>query len=222
MRTPGELDHYEILEIDRDADSIEVERAYRLVRATFASDSLATYSIFDDDDSAVMQDRLELAYGVLSDPEARAEYDRSLGAPMLPEQLEEDEESEFLEIKLDLEAEPEHSGALSGTPVFEESLEEDGEPWGGARLRRNRLQRGIELDEIARVTKVNPTYLRFIEEDHFAGLPAPVYVRGFVTAYARCLGLDPTQILPEYLDRVEGTGGQASPSGLFGAPRRRG
>ena len=57
--------------------------------------------------------------------------------------------------------------------------------WDGARLRRARLLRGVEVDDVATATKINPAYLRFLEEDRFDDLPAVVYVRGFVAAYAR-------------------------------------
>ncbi len=45
------------------------------------------------------------------------------------------------------------------------------------------------------------SYLRYLEEDHYAGLPAPVYVRGFVAAYARCVGLDPQAVAASYMQR---------------------
>ena len=73
----------------------------------------------------------------------------------------------------------------------------------GARLRRCRVRRGLELEQIAAITKVNPRYLACIEEDRFDELPAPVYVRGFVHAYARCLGLDPAPVAAAYLERFE-------------------
>src|SRR2546430_14987283 len=55
-----------------------------------------------------------------------------------------------------------------------DELEEGEGEWTGARLRRARLRQGIELDEITKITKVNPTYLSFIEEERFDGLPASV------------------------------------------------
>ena len=61
----------------------------------------------------------------------------------------------------------------------------------------------MELDEIASVTKVNPTYLAFIEEERFDDLPANVYVRGFVTSYARAIGLDPQRVAKSYMARLE-------------------
>jgi len=75
--------------------------------------------------------------------------------------------------------------------------------YDGARLRRARMRRGLELDQIAQVTKINPTYLRFLEEERFDDLPAAVYVRGFVAAYARCCGLDLGAVVPSYMERFE-------------------
>jgi len=88
------------------------------------------------------------------------------------------------------------------------ALEGDGEDeasgeYDGTRLRRTRLRRGIELEQIASVTKINPTYLRFLEEERFDELPAAVYVRGFVVAYLRCVGLDPAKAAASYMARFE-------------------
>ena len=65
------------------------------------------------------------------------------------------------------------------------------------------MHRGIELERVAEVTKVNPTYLRFIEEERFDDLPAAVYVRGFVLGYAGCVGLDPRRVAKSYMSRYE-------------------
>ena len=89
--------------------------------------------------------------------------------------------------------------------VFEEQVfEEDGPgDFDGVRLRRARLFRGYEIDEISHVTKVSGTHLRNIEEEKYAELPADVYVRGFVTAYARTIGLDPQRVVPGYMARLQ-------------------
>ena len=47
--------------------------------ATWAEDSLATYSLFSDGEAELLRERIELAYRVLSDAESRAAYDRRLG-----------------------------------------------------------------------------------------------------------------------------------------------
>ena len=194
--TPTELDHYELLDVARDASPEEIERAYRMAAATYEAGSLATYSLYSESESAAMRDRLEHAYAVLADSVARAAYDGTLanGAPAEPLDA----------VPLDLTFEEPPRGEIPATGLeFLEAPDEDSVPFDGARLRRNRLQRGIDLDQISRVTKVQPTYLRFIEEDRYDALPAAVYVRGFVTAYARCLGLPPARVVTDYMERFE-------------------
>ena len=75
-------------------------------------------------------------------------------------------------------------------------------------MRRARLNHGIELEEIQRVTKVNPAYLEFIEEERFEDLPAAVYVRGFVMGYAGCIGLEPKRVADSYMQRYEAVQGK--------------
>ena len=85
-----------------------------------------------------------------------------------------------------------------------DSLEDDGRgEFDGVRLRRSRMFRGLEIDDISDVTKVTCTHLRNIEAENFKDLPADVYVRGFVKAYAQTIGLDPTLVVPSYMARVE-------------------
>ena len=96
-----------------------------------------------------------------------------------------------------------------------EDLDTDAGEFGGAQLRRLRMNRGIELEDVAEVTKVNPTYLRFIEEERFDDLPAAVYVRGFVLGYADCIGLDGAEVARLYMSRYEESR-QQSKRRLFG------
>ena len=48
-----------------------------------------------------------------------------------------------------------------------------------------------------------PLYLEFIEQEKFEDLPATVYVRGFVAAYARCLGIEEDHVVPGYVERLK-------------------
>ena len=72
----------------------------------------------------------------------------------------------------------------------------------------------MELEDISSTTKISPSYLRFIEEDRFEELPAPVYVRGFVRAYADCVGLDAARVAASYMKKFEADTGVA-PRGRF-------
>ena len=76
----------------------------------------------------------------------------------------------------------------------------------GAWLASVREKRAITLDEMSDISKVSLTYLRAIEEESFADLPEPVYVRGFLTAYSRTLGLDPDAVVQSYLDLIDASG----------------
>src|SRR5215207_7127443 len=77
-------------------------------------------------------------------------------------------------------------------------------PQIGQALREARTERGIELSEVERVTKIRIKFLRAMEEDRWEALPAPAYARGFLSTYARFLGLDDQALVDEYRRTVEG------------------
>lgn len=189
MKPFSDQTHYEILDLTREVTPDQIERGYRLARATYAPDSLATYSLYEEAELTAIQERIELAYSVLSDAAQRLAYDASLG------------ESPRVELALSFadvdDREIENTPEIRG---FEES--DYGGPFDGARLRRWRIARGIELDRIAATTKISASYLRWLEEEQFDSLPATVYVRGFLTSYLRCVGLDAERVVPSYMERV--------------------
>jgi cytoskeletal protein RodZ len=65
-------------------------------------------------------------------------------------------------------------------------------------LRAGRVQRKLSLDDVARVTKIQPRILEKLEAGSADGLPADVFVRGFVRSVARCVGLDEQEALERY------------------------
>ncbi len=210
MRGIDELDHYELLEIGRTASAAEVDRAYRNAQNVYQEGSLALYSVFDRLDAAAIRQRLDEAYRVLADAELRAQYDADLPSG--------EERSGAPDPRPEAgarESDPVHVAAravdsLSGFDPVEQAVEEfdaleddGGGEYDGVRLRRNRLFRGYEIDDISDVTKVSPAHLRNIEAENFGDLPADVYVRGFVTAYAQTIGLDPKIVVPSYMARVQ-------------------
>ncbi|MCC6216784.1 MAG: helix-turn-helix domain-containing protein [Polyangiaceae bacterium] len=68
----------------------------------------------------------------------------------------------------------------------------------GAYLRREREARRMSVEEIARSTRVPSSSVERIEADQFDELPGEVFVRGFLRAYARALGLPPEDVLARY------------------------
>jgi len=69
----------------------------------------------------------------------------------------------------------------------------------GARLKREREQRKITLDDISLATKIGTRFLAALEEEHFDQLPGGIFNKGFVRAYARHLGIDENQAIADFV-----------------------
>lgn len=65
-------------------------------------------------------------------------------------------------------------------------------------LRAGRANKGLSLEDVAKITKIQQRILERLEAGKLEGLPAEVFVRGFVRSYARCVGLDETEALQRY------------------------
>jgi curved DNA-binding protein CbpA len=177
----GRDDLYDLLGLEPGASREQVERAYRFSLEMYGEDALAMYSLLEPAELESMRSRVREAYRVLSDPERRRAYDEGHGfsppeAPVVP---------------------------------FPTSSEEDGaekvevpEILSGPELKRIREARGVSLRHMANVTKIGTRFLEYIEEDRFAFLPAPVYLRGFLQEYARMVSLDPRRVAEAYMKRL--------------------
>lgn len=210
MRELLEQDHYEVLEVKRDASPQDLGRAYRVVRSAYEGDSIALYSVFGDAEADVILERIDEAFQILSDEKARAAYDRLLEekeaatVESLPADGYAEEAPLVAELSLD-----EKSSELSGSSMmFEdnenpEAVAEGDSAFDGSTLRRARLRAGVDLEEISEITKVSMTNLKNIEDENFEDLPANVYIRGFVMAYATTIGLDAKAVATDYMTRVE-------------------
>ncbi len=72
----------------------------------------------------------------------------------------------------------------------------------GQALRKARLQRGIDLYEVQRVTKVRVQTLRAMEEDRWDAVPA-AEAEADLSAYARFLGVDESELIEQYKPTVD-------------------
>jgi cytoskeleton protein RodZ len=68
----------------------------------------------------------------------------------------------------------------------------------GISLRRAREDRALTLGEISSSTKVPRSCLELIEAGDLEGLPADVFVRGFIRSYARAVGVSELQPLARF------------------------
>lgn len=74
----------------------------------------------------------------------------------------------------------------------------------GEFLKKERELKRIPLKELTKKTKVREHFLKAIEEDKFDHLPSPVYTKGFLSAYAKSIGLDLHEILLRYERSLKG------------------
>lgn len=199
MKPLHEHDHYTVLEVRPGASLDEIDRAYRAMRDTYESESLALYSVFSERDAATIRERIEDAYRVLSDPDGREKYDEErAGRDPIAELRRPASGTESGSSEMEA-----FEGGSDSFRDLESDIDEEAGEFDGPKLRRARLRRGFELDQISDITKVSVANLARIEDEEFSDLPATVYVRGFVTAYSRTIGLDPTRVVASYLARVE-------------------
>jgi cytoskeleton protein RodZ len=68
----------------------------------------------------------------------------------------------------------------------------------GERFRAAREARGLTLSDVAEHIRIRSVYLAAIEDESWASIGAPVYIRGFLRTYARFLGLDPEEVVAEF------------------------
>jgi cytoskeleton protein RodZ len=68
----------------------------------------------------------------------------------------------------------------------------------GAYLREIRESRGLQLEDVAKATRIGKNYLIAIEDGMFEKLPNAAYVKGFLRLYAGVLGLSGDEIVAMY------------------------
>jgi flagellar biosynthesis protein FlhG len=199
---PAEPNLYEVLGLHRGATDEELRRAYKRQRENYHKDSLALTSVLPADAVRFEQARIEEAHDTLLDPVRKKAYEAStfpdepVDSPRKPAALdgalEAEREMMRRELAREINAETEFTGRL---------------------LSKVRESRGVELEEIAKATKISISHLKAIEADAFADLPALVYTRGFVQEFAKYLKLDTAQVTKTYLRRLRefraSTGGES-------------
>jgi len=71
----------------------------------------------------------------------------------------------------------------------------------GALLKSEREKRDVSIEQITKLTRLRRHFIEALEAEDWKHLPAPVFVRGFIRAYARALNLDEEKVF----DLYEGT-----------------
>jgi curved DNA-binding protein CbpA len=177
MKRYQEANYYELLEISREATLHQIRTAYYLAKKTFGQKSLGTLSLFSDEERGAIWAKIEEAYAVLSDIDKRRRYDGSLengGVPSPPEDFAE----------------------KGGAPVSPSPLPDE---ISGAFLKSIREGRNVTLESLISHTRIAINYLIAIESDQYRHFPPEVYLKSYLTEYAKFLNLDAKKLVDGYL-----------------------
>lgn len=68
----------------------------------------------------------------------------------------------------------------------------------GHMLAEAREVAGLSIEEVARELRLEPRLIAALENDDIVELPEPTYVRGYIRAYSRMLGIDADLLLKRY------------------------
>jgi flagellar biosynthesis protein FlhG len=192
LRLEEEQTYYEILETEPGVSDEEVRRAYRSVKDIYASGSLVVAGLYEEHELAELHARVNAAHDTLFAPERRRVYDLALPEADLARAVRAASASRRTPVAASVPEERVETNEVALDPTAEVT---------GAALKKLRMAKGIELGEIAQRTKISERYLRAIEDEQFAEMPAAVYVRGYVMEYARALRVDTQRVTESYLAR---------------------
>jgi flagellar biosynthesis protein FlhG len=181
MKPLDQLTPWELLGVEPGASADEIRYAYERVSARLAPGSLALYSIADREEQGALQQRLRVAC-----LELLAESAPPAGAPG------------GSEGERGAAAVPAGDGGAVQAESSASATEFDGDV-----LRRTREAKGISLEALSHKTRIRRQLLEAVEAERFTELPQRVFLRGFVFAVARELGLDPERVWASYGRRWE-------------------
>lgn len=71
----------------------------------------------------------------------------------------------------------------------------------GEYLQATRINLGLDLEAVARETKISAKNIQAMEKNNFAALPAEAFARGLYTLYANALCLDGQEVLQMYMQQ---------------------
>ncbi len=91
----------------------------------------------------------------------------------------------------------------------------------GNRLKEARLAKGLSLDDLQTITKIQKRYLVGIEEGNYSSMPGNFYVRAFVKQYAEAVQLNPEEIFETYKSEIPSTHNEDLPEQLSRVKTRK-
>jgi cytoskeletal protein RodZ len=91
----------------------------------------------------------------------------------------------------------------------------------GIILKEAREAKGLSLDELQSITKIQKRYLLGIEEGNYSMMPGKFYVRAFIKQYAEAVGLDPDQLFEQHKSEIPSSYNEELPEQLSRVQSRK-
>ena len=177
-----DLNYYELLKIPYNASPFEIRQAYKNILAIYEENSLATYSLFAEDERKLILSKIENAFLTLMDDKKRDAYDNNLVSKgEVPDKIMTNREKK------------------KAIPIFHTSK---------TRSNDNSLARIKKKIQEKKAGDLTPTILK---RDHISGkdlrnlresLPPRVYLISFLKSYAEALQVDPKQVVDGYIKNI--------------------
>lgn len=211
MKNFDELNNYEILDIPINASEFEIRQAYKEALSIYDNDSLATYSLFTDEERSDVLKKIEEAFCTLINEKTRTDYDKMLvksgkveasslkkkdrrePIPLFRTRTSIDESSFLKKVKRKVEEK--EVKEISNQILLKDVI------WGKD-LKKLRESIGIELEEIFEVARISISILRAIEENQTESLPSKIYLKNFLKLYSEILQIDSKRIVDGYLKSI--------------------
>jgi cytoskeleton protein RodZ len=89
---------------------------------------------------------------------------------------------------------------MNQSDTVEEKKEDPANNGPGDQLQAARIQQGLSIEDVASRMHLSLGILQSIEENNFDSLTAPIFVKGYLRAYARLVSLDENEMIQLYVD----------------------
>lgn len=186
---------YLVLDLTQHCSQNDILHAYNRSKSTYSRDSLASYSIYDDNAKEGILKEIEDAYFVLGDARKRQAYDISMGfvegsAEQSTQTVSFENQSftkpEPKEYKKKIEILPQIK--VDKNPAFEEEIQ-NATILTGSFIRAIRIYRGYSEEQLAGLCQLKADHIISIEEERPLNLHHPVYLRGHLILICEALNI---------------------------------
>jgi len=177
----------------------------------YSTDSISTYTLFTQKERDLILSRLAEAYKILTNSQLRKEYNHFLieSGELSPleigfSSLEDSNitKGKLLEVSVESlthkqqKVKDERVPSDKNLSLFDSQISVTGKS-----IKTIRTSKEMSLEEIFKQTNISRETLEDIEEERFEKLPALVYLKGFLKAYANILQVNQTEMVDGYVKR---------------------